>query len=167
LETSPEAREQYWPLIGLEESRFIENAGGKYRGFVDRADGRREFQDVLVGHCAYYDAPRRAVVEAVVTTEAVNEEGGNELTGPAGVKGYTTMIVYRSEAGETLEKPRIIPIGGSAELGTNTDAGESRRAAHLIHQYLIENVASQSPSELEARVKAVLAERLSSSGRDR
>jgi hypothetical protein len=163
-EVSIETKEKYWPLIGPEESRFIENTGGEYQGFVDRADGGREFQDLLVGHCAYYDTDRREVVEAVVTTEAVNEEGGNEMSGPGGVKGYTAMIVYRSRSGETLHKPGIIHIG---EPGTEIDPAEVRRLAHLAHRYLVENIASLLPTELETRVHAIVAERLSASRSNR
>lgn len=156
-----EAEERYLPLISHEESRFIENSGGQYLGFVDRADGGREFQDIFVGHCAYYDVNRRAVIEAFITTEAVNEEGGNELKSPIDVRGYQSMIVYRSEAGDTLEKPRTISIRLDATSDENLYLRAVRHVALLTHRYLIENVANLSPAELVARAKVIVAEMLS------
>lgn len=160
-ESSMEAEARYLPLISYEESRFIENSGGQYQGFVDRADGGREFQDVFIGHCAYYDVIRRAVIEAFITTEAVNEEGGNELKSPIEVRGYQSMIVYRSEAGDTLEKPRTISIRLDATSDGNLYLRAVRHVALLTHRHLIDNVASLSPAELEARAKTIVAEMLS------
>lgn len=98
------------PLIGTEEGRFIEASGGEYQGFVDEADGRRRFEDILISRHAFYDEVRRNVIETFIATEAVNDEGGNELVGPGDVCGFTIMIVRRSRSGDTIDTPQIIPL---------------------------------------------------------
>lgn len=158
---SIEAAEISLPLINHEESRFIENAGRQYQGFVDRADGGRKFQDVFIGHCAYYDSLSRAVVEAVVTTEAVNDKGGNELKSPTEVRRYQSMIVYRSETGDILEKPRAIIIGGVAIADGNLYLRAVRHVALRTHLHLMEHVANVPPAKLEEQGKTIVAEMLS------
>jgi hypothetical protein len=55
-----------------------------------------------VNHGAYYDDKSRIVVQLFVSTEAVNDENNNKLKDSGSVKGFSTLIVSRSRAGETL-----------------------------------------------------------------
>jgi hypothetical protein len=157
--SSPEHRERFLPLINAEESRFIENVGGEYEGFVDRNDGKHEYQDVVVSHHAFYDPARRAVVEAIISTEAVNDEGGNEMQGERDLSGYSTLIVYRTESGDTIEKPRVIRIDGS-DIARKGGTRALRHIARTLLRFVSDRVSRLSPDDLAVTANALLAEEM-------
>lgn len=157
---SREAREQYLPLINRRESRFIEDVGGEFEGFVERDDGGQRFEDLQVDHRAFYDSSRRAIIEALVTTEAVNHEGTDELSNKSEVQGYSAMIVFRSRAGEELERPRIVHIGSRGKNHQDAEVNRLQTIARDAHRFLIDNASVLSPDELEGRARALVDERL-------
>jgi hypothetical protein len=103
-------REHPLPLITVEESRFIEDTGGEYVGFVERDRGRQQFQDFSVERRAYYDPRERAVIEAFVVMEAVNNDGGSELRGPHDIAGFSVMVVRRDRAGREVGGAEVFSL---------------------------------------------------------
>ena len=151
---SAENRDSYLPLITSDESRLIETSGGEYRGFVERPDRSRGFEDIFVDHHTYYDEANRSLVEAFVATEAVNDEGGNELEKPGDVVGFSTIITRTLRSGEALVPPQIISIS-SRELPAQNQS-RLRDIAHETHRYVVGHVARLKPAELERQAKAML-----------
>jgi hypothetical protein len=90
--------EQHYPLINSDESQF-ENTGGEYLGYVAGEQRTHKFQDFRVDRRAYYDVNKRALIEAFITTEGVNADGGSELNGPGDIVGFSLMIVLQSRDG--------------------------------------------------------------------
>lgn len=121
--------ERYWPTVKSEESKFIETTGGAYRGFVDRLDGGREFQDFWVTRIAFYDEPQRTVIEAFIGTDGTNDEGSNELHAPGDVVGFKLMIVRRTRSGEELGRPEFVQVRASDSPGRlGAEAAPAARA---------------------------------------
>lgn len=144
------------PIITSEESRFIEDTGGVYCGFVERENGRREFEEIWVDRCAYYDDHERAVIATFVATEGVNDEGGDELQGPSGVEGFKMMIVRSSRSGRELGKADIISFQPKDFPGKRMSTSELRRVAHDLHNFVAEQAPQLEPSELRQRIEARL-----------
>jgi hypothetical protein len=148
--------ERPWPLINFEESRFIEDTGGEYQGFVENENGKRDFGEVWVNKCAYYDDLERAVVETFVSTEGVNDEGGNELQGPSEVEGFMLMIVRKSRSGHELGKADIISLQPGDFPGKQMSVEGLRRVAHDAHNFVVEQAPHLKSSELRTRLETRL-----------
>jgi hypothetical protein len=148
--------ERYWPLINTEESRFIENAGGKYIGFVEDERGRRRFEDLRIDRFAYYDDRERAVIELFVAIEGVNEEGSNELRGPNDISGFTVLAVRRSQSGQELGKPEIISLRSQDFSDRKRELADLRILAAEVRGLLLAGASEAEPSELRRRVEAHL-----------
>jgi hypothetical protein len=158
LQNRTESRETPLPLISDAECRFIEESGGEYRGFVDRARGHRHFEDVVVNQVAYYDQSLRTVVQIFVSTEAVNDANTNELEGPSSVRGFSTLIVCRSRSGESLEQPQITRIQSENFPDAPRDAQDLRFIAHQLHRFVVQNIGHAAPRDLKTNAEAYLSQ---------
>jgi len=152
-------KEQPWPLINSAESHFIENTGGEYQGFVEKTPGKKEFEDVRINRSAYYDAHRREVVETFVATEAVNDEGGDELRGPSEVEGFSMLIVRKSRAGNELENPAIISLRPKDFPARRINSHELRLLAHDLHDFVVQNAPHTALGELYRALEGRLGDK--------
>jgi hypothetical protein len=144
------------PLINTEEGRFIENTGGEYRGFVKNESGRRAFEDVRITKAAYYDENRREIAEMFIATEAVNDEGGDELLGPSDVRGYSILIEKRSRTGDRVANSDIISLQPKDFIGRRPTAIELRGLARDVHDFLTQLPPPPELAQLRQRVEAHL-----------
>ena len=155
-ERSPAEQEGPVPIISFAESKFIEDTGGKYYGFVDGKNGRRDFEEVWVNREAHYDERERAVVETFISTEGVNNEGGNELQDPSEVEGFSMLIVRRSRLGQEIGKPDIISLRLHDFPGKRMSVDALRRIAHDLHDFVTEEALQLEPLELHRQIEARL-----------
>jgi hypothetical protein len=132
--------ERYWPLINDEESKFIEDNGGEYHGFVSKEHGRQEFEDFRVRKVAYYEQHERAVMELFVAVDGMNAEG-SELLGASEVTRFTLMILRRLHDGKLgeLGDPEIISLRPEEFSGTSVSTADLRHIAYEIQNLAIEN----------------------------
>ncbi len=145
--------ERHWPLINADEDRFIEETGGQFAGYVEAQAGARRFEDVVVDHVAYYDETERAVVEAFVATEAVNDEGENELHGPSEIAGFTLMIVRRTRQGQEMGAPSIFSIRPEDFPNDSLNITGLRRIGNAAHMLVLEEVKrGKAPEALQSLV---------------
>jgi hypothetical protein len=151
--------ERPWPLINPEEDNFIENMGGRYVGYVEATAGRPRFQDLVADHVAYYDQAERAVIEAFVATEGVNNEGINELSGPSEIAGFTLMIVRRSRQGQEIDRPLFFSIQTKDFPGEQVSANELRHIAHAAHELVLRDVKRVPPAAVCDNVETYLHSR--------
>jgi hypothetical protein len=147
--------ERYYPIVNSEECKFIETTGGAYRGFVDRQNGGREFQDFSTTRVAFYDEAQRKVIEAFIATDGTNEEDSNELNAPGDVVGYKLMIVRRTMSGEQLGSPEFIQIRASdAPSGQGID--DLRGIVEKLHERATKEVPNRTPAALREQLEETL-----------
>ncbi len=151
--------EQHWPLINAEESRFLENTGGEYEGYTETEGGTKQFLDVRISRIAYYDPDHRTIIEAFVSSEGVNDEGGNELRGPSDIAEFTLMIVRRSRSGQEIGSPDIIPLRAADFPDRPISTNDLRVVAREAHDLITGQVSRLKSSESLQRVKTYLMSR--------
>lgn len=151
-----ESRERLLPLITAEESRAIESSGGEYRGFVERTDGSQGFEDILISRHRYYDGATRGLIEAFVATEAVNNEGGNELDTPGDIQGFSTLITRTLRSGDAVVLPQIISFSLRDFADARMDIESLRRIAREVHEHIVTHLTATKPAELQTQVELLL-----------
>jgi signal transduction histidine kinase len=140
----------------LQESRFIESTGGEYVGFVSKENGLRQFEDLRVSRCAYYDEEERTIVEGFVATEAVNEDGTNELAGPDEVVGFTLLMIRRDLSGNELGRPGIIALRPANFSTKHLSTKELSRLARDLHDLIVQDVSRFGGAQAFRHAKARL-----------
>jgi hypothetical protein len=149
--------EKYWPMINDEESKFIEENGGEYRGFVHRESGRRGFEDLRVKRVAYYDQTERAVLELLVGADGMNGEG-SELLGSSEVVGFKLMFLRRRYDGE-LGEPEIISVLAEDFPERKLSTENLRQIAYELQNLAIENAPHLGRAAWRKYIEEQLQER--------
>jgi hypothetical protein len=151
-----EQQEGRWPIITFKERQLFEEAGGKYRGFVDTSDGRK-FEEFWVGRRAYYDPEERKILETYVETTATDGEE-SELEGPEEVSGYEVLIVKRDSHSHEVGKPLVIDLYSRNFPGQRFRTNELRALAVQVHDFLLRN--TEAPlKELARKAEAFLQQK--------
>ena len=125
-------------------------------GYIRSNDGKRKYEQFRVDRRAHYDEDRRTIIEVYVATEAIDEEGENELQRPEDACGFSILIRELSPTGDELARPAILMVRSTDFKDKDLANSDLLAMAQHVHALLADDALSSTASKLSARARDYL-----------